>query len=467
MRARNISLWTMMGAGVLGCFAALALALPSTGQDCPLNPPVTLSPDVPQDVCIPLGFTKNAIKYFDDYSWRSFAALVWPARDGSRGLPDPSQTIGGKGPRVFETYKAIWEVFHNDPSAPAAWNEYDDRNACSVKPEFGEIVLASYSKYSDLGQADIGKLVGPLVAQNGTYVRFLTGMNKLEFDQIASAKLYLRANLTQPITFKNGALDVKSAWIDMKGVPNPERYYTKRALVRDPLSGKCSLKDMGLVGLHIVQKTPSRPQWIWSTFEHVDNVPGQRGAHGTFNDGSGTPMPDKNPNKLEDVTTKPTPPPFNVDRVKPIHASTQKTNDQYRQELSRQGSVWQYYQLVMTQWPNQPNRPDLPGTPENTFPGSGEDPDDKTTPNDATSFANVTMETFDQKAIRTGCMNCHNYANSGKEGTDYLWVLRNHAWPSQVPNARRNDTALRALEALLKHEEPEPTPQPKRKPEQR
>ncbi len=31
--------------------------------------------------------------------------------------------------------------------------------------------------------------------------------------------------------------------------------------------------DQRLVGLHIMVKTRYRPQWLWSTFEQVDNVP--------------------------------------------------------------------------------------------------------------------------------------------------------------------------------------------------
>ena len=30
---------------------------------------------------------------------------------------------------------------------------------------------------------------------------------------------------------------------------------------------------VGLVGLHVVQKTKQLPQWMWATFEHVDNAP--------------------------------------------------------------------------------------------------------------------------------------------------------------------------------------------------
>ena len=46
---------------------------------------------------------------------------------------------------------------------------------------------------------------------------------------------------------------------------------------------KCTQRTMGLVGLHIVSKTPARPQWIWSTFEQVDNVPVVTGATPTSN----------------------------------------------------------------------------------------------------------------------------------------------------------------------------------------
>ena len=35
----------------------------------------------------------------------------------------------------------------------------------------------------------------------------------------------------------------------------------------------CSKSDVALVGLHIVIRTKDRPQGLWGTFEHVDNVP--------------------------------------------------------------------------------------------------------------------------------------------------------------------------------------------------
>src|SRR4029078_13734279 len=47
---------------------------------------------------------------------------------------------------------------------------------------------------------------------------------------------------------------------------------------------------MGLVGFHIAQKTKEFPEWIWSTFEQVDNVPPKAGnIQSSFNNGTGNP----------------------------------------------------------------------------------------------------------------------------------------------------------------------------------
>src|SRR6185369_7827691 len=100
----------------------------SSVATCPDAPVTTItSPQMPCDVCIPSSFPgpDNAIAFFDDYSWRSFIALVWPALQGQRGVPDTNQTVDGKGPRVFETYNGLWELFHFDGSAPSGWNDYD------------------------------------------------------------------------------------------------------------------------------------------------------------------------------------------------------------------------------------------------------------------------------------------------------------------------------------------------------
>jgi hypothetical protein len=351
-------------------------------QNCPNPPNASIaSAQPPADVCIPNSFpeNQNPIQFFDDYSWKTFVAMVWPVAPGERGQPDTSKTVAADGPRVFETLKAVWEIFRNDASTErAAWNDYEDAgfNACQAPVSFGNMVLASFSKFSDMGLAGFGSLIGPLVAQNRTYVRYVTGFNKVEFDQIISGQFFLRSKLPaapSSLKFQDGAIDVKSSWILMSGIPHPERYYTRTALVMDPETQTCSNQTVGLVGLHIAQKTPTRPQWIWTTFEQVDNVPpADAGAPGNFNfnDGHGTAMPPSDPYPIDPLIVPP-PAPFNVTRTLPINPSTVQTNAAYRKLMAAAGAKWQFYQLVMTQWPLTASDPTKPGTPANTFPGTG------------------------------------------------------------------------------------------------
>jgi len=442
--------------GLLLLASAPGVAFAQAPQ-CPNPPPVTISPQLPSDVCIPTGFAANPIAFFDDFSWRSFIAMIWPVQQGVRGAPDTSKSIGPvSGPLVFETLKADWEVFQPSPDGKSPppdlspWESYAGQNPCSdfgvSNVGFGDLVLASFSKFGNLGEAGFGDLAGPLPAQNGTYTRYFTAFNQTEFEQISRQKLYLRSNFPSqgsqapPVTFQNGAIDIKAAWVDMTNVPHPERYYTRTAWVLNPLATPkptCTQTTVGLVGLHIVQKTPSRPQWIWSTFEQVDNVPGGASSGPfTYNNGDGPPMPGSNPN--------PFPPPasptvFNVQRLTPIHMSTVDTNRQYQSALRARGGPWQFYQLVMTQWPLQLNPPQpIPpsqlGTPANTFPGNP--PHSSHT----SAYANVALETFDQTDIHTDCMNCHTGA---QQMTDFLWSLEVNAWPSSVAPPSTPMLALR------------------------
>ncbi|NKJ37367.1 hypothetical protein [Rhizobium sp. SG570] len=410
------------------CLAILTFATPARFvraqelEQCPVSAPNAPTPKISEkglaDVCIPTGFNGNPIDFFDDYSWRVFLGLVWPAKDEERGKPDPAAELGASGrPVVFETFKSDWEVFQPGGAAPSDWLEIGTNNPCGVKLEKGELVLAAFSKFENLAQAGFGNLVGPLIAQNRTYIRFETAFNENEFDKIFKDKLYLRSNLNN-VVFDAGAIDIKASWLDMTGIGHPERFYTRDAYLLDLASETCSKKRVGLVGLHIVQKTASRPQWIWSSFEQVDNVADPHSlAPLTFNANDGVPMPkDENPYKFPPPVE--TPPPFNVERLKPVHPQTEKTNQAYRALLAKNGGPWQFYKLVVTQWPTTAGDPSLDGRPNHTFPGQG---------TDATSFANTTMETFDQKSISTGCMNCHTRT---KASSDFLWSLNTRAWPS-------------------------------------
>jgi hypothetical protein len=426
----------------------------------PANPPIRLQPMISSqmysDVCFFDVFPGSSlpILLFDDYAWRSFLALTWPAKQGQRGRPDSSAPLGAKGrPTVFETFKAEWEVFQQDGADPKAWNDYGGTIPCTPSSlVFGDIVLAAFSKFDNITLAD--KPSGALIAQNGTYARYSSGFNETHFQHVVDGKFYLRKNLPNfKKPFPSGAIAVKAAWIDMQGVPHPDRFYTRKAWLFNFDSSACEERQVGLAGLHIVSKTPGFPQWVWSTFEQVDNVPPRPQAlvPSTFNKGDGTPMPKQNPVQCPpDATGRhkcplPPPAPYNVDRLKPIFDtggfSTAKTNATYQAMIAQKypDSPWRYYELVMTQWPRNDNRPDLDGSPANTFPGTGVD---------ATAFANTTMEPFQQTNVETGCMSCHNLM---RPETDFVWTLKTRAYPRDKSNYLN---VLLKIESLLGDKEP-------------
>ncbi|HEY2014853.1 MAG TPA: hypothetical protein VGH38_15200, partial [Bryobacteraceae bacterium] len=402
------------------------------------------SAELPADVCIPNGFSDVAIDYFDDYSWRDFVALVWPAARPKRGVADTAKTVGDNGPRVFETFKSLGEVFHDDGSAPtSSFHDFDPAagNPCNVAQQYGDVLLAPSKAWADIGQAGAGDLLGPLVAQNGRYVRVQTLYNQAAYDFLVRNKFYLRSNLPSApgpvpsvpvMQFPFGSTVVKAAWLDMTGFSEEQRrrFYTRTAILRDPDNGKCSNVTVALVGMHIATKTPSRPQWTWSTYEQADLVPpAEPGAPGKFilNDGTDRTMPEENVLPLVPLAPQPAHP-FNVVRSMqmPIHPNTVSTNNRYRKLLK--GTAWENYQLVMTQWERVPGNQALPipaslsGDASNTFPGVGA----------GSAFANLTMETFDQNRVQLGCMNCHNKA---RLNGDFMWSVLDHAYPPVIAPA--------------------------------
>ena len=250
--------------------------------------PVLTAPRATQvlaDACVPLSIPGDQTPpaYFDHYSWRAFIALVWPASSGQRGVPDQAKRLekigdnrGSNGslisspPVVFETFKADWEIFQAGGAAPSSWNSNNalmtgGSGTCPMARP-GDFMLISVSKFGNSGniaEAGVGELVSVLVAQNRTFVRYLAAFNEKQFNKILADRLELLENVkNNTFCFDPGSISIKSSWIDMTTIPNSERFHTREAWVVEPFSNACSKVIVGLVGLHIAQKTLSRPQWI-------------------------------------------------------------------------------------------------------------------------------------------------------------------------------------------------------------
>jgi hypothetical protein len=415
---------------------------------------VPASAVVPADVEIPAAVAEvDSQPFFDDLSWRTFIALNWPAVEGKRDTPDPNKKLGDPSRAVvWETWKTLHELFQPDGATPSEWDSFeavspskDVANADAGKAK----QLASFSSFGTvlaaINEATVGgRPLGPLVAQNRTYVRYEVRVNKAHYNYVRgdpkdpNTGHYLSKTLPKeggpPLALPVGSIQVKAAWRQFR-LPQEkdllDRYYHVEALLVDPQTKAHEKKIMGLVGLHIVHKTPTRPQWVWSTFEHVDNVvpigPGAPpNTRPTFQDPDG-PTEGAGVNVLPRAINADNPPqqcpdPVQVVRIKPIDDSAQKANDRYHNDAQVKDTVWKYYQLVTTQWPTSaPNGAKGLPVPPN-------------------KVANVTMETSVQS---TSCMSCHGFAPR----TDSVWVLQLRAHP------RTPEGAAPAVKALQQSQE--------------
>ena len=435
---------------ILSLVVAFAIA-PASAQNPPPpvvspNPIVGAPPDPPPPMVSPDPIVDIPITNFDpslffaNYSWRSFIALNWPAKAGAanRGQPDRTKAFSDvSGPRVWSTWKSRYEIFQPNGEIPAPWASYDGKNPCGDGFSNEVVTLSSFTAFGDFNQAtfNLERLGNPLVAQTKLYARYQVRVNQQEFDSIVGHKWFLASNLptaNAPVPFNVGSIEVKAAWRILTSADTPAiraRYYIiPNAQVFDVASAKCTTQDVALVGFHIVAKTPSRPQWIWSSFEHVDNVPGITTEP---KPPAGIPLSFNDPNKPQALDPRqrppaisPTNPPLasptamQVIRKQALSPASMSMNNIYWNLPEIKGTVWQNYMLVMTQWPTQP-LPEAPSNSGDPFPTSG------------STLSNTTMETYFQDE-GTSCLECHQLSND--EGRDFVMFVTFDAFRSGVPS---------------------------------
>ena len=258
---------------------------------------------------------------------------------------------------------------------------------------------------------------GPLIDQQGHWVHYVALVNRKEFEYLVENGLYFlegqeafskKHQVSFPLNSDTeyGAIEIKLAW----KVLTPAEIASHRFLVRKlPVVSyrpSCSTppeavvpahhsgnaadnksseptppQTLGLIGMHIAMRTRSSPQWIWATFEQIDNTrldPTSGDEHHKLPDKPSLANPD-NPEALVSANLLPANngscngqavndwdeskplPPVEVLRLVPPPQGTQKVNVEAQAFLASKNSVLRFYELDGTQWPKHPKSPAVPG----------------------------------------------------------------------------------------------------------
>lgn len=425
---------------------------------------------LPHDVIVdlPLGYSslgEAEQRPFDNFSWQSFVALNWPADSDGNPLAGP---IGASpdAPRVWESYATPLEIFggREDGAPPVA------AAACEGLGEEGasRIVfhLMAKSDHLDIEPGSFLESTGqPLIDRNLNFALYDVRLNPVEVGYIRSNGLDTKAGQAafqqagSTVSFplgsyadpdrrtggSVGALEVKTAWriLEQENGDDPSRYFTRDGVVfvaaENSESGQafCFEAKLGLVGFHVIQRTTSptnfSQDWMWSTFEHLDNAPLAANAAPptTFEPGpvpceapagAGTTysffdaectgadcVPNQPPEAGEGQPFRwATSPPYaakyaidgefgtQVVRCRSVYGETEELNQAFQQALA--GTVWANYRLINTQWQ-----------------GGVEDPSTENG-NVPRFLANTTLETYIQTAASaddaSSCLACHSFAKT-------------------------------------------------------
>ncbi|MEO8129624.1 MAG: hypothetical protein ABJF23_00010 [Bryobacteraceae bacterium] len=380
-----------------------------------------------------------AQKLFDIFAWQAFVALNSPA-SGNGGVGP----INPNTPLVWESWQQTSQVFLPNGQKPA-WMPSPAAALDHFKAGWRQFPTVNEGKQA---------FSGPLVDQNGRWVHYVSFMNRVEFDYVVKNELY---NLegqaefvkTNKIEFPEnsdtsyGSIEIKLAWkILTAAEERSNRFLVKRlpVVVYRPAapppadmppaahvsgrsmagsSGTNPVETLGLIGMHISMRTRSSPQWIWATFEQIDNTRLDFATGDSQHPLPGHPSlsnPD-NPEVLVSANLLPAfnakttggaassdwdeslrdIPPVEVLRIVPPPQGTQKVNLLAQAYLGSKNSVLRYYELNGTQWPKHPKAPAVPG-------GQGSAPESimRKMPGEVVPvyLTNSTMETYFQKGLQ-------------------------------------------------------------------
>lgn len=291
----------------------------STAVPNELNPPYNLSSGT--------GGAPNATPdQAAAFAWQEFIALNWPAapqqgQPNQRDTPSPTCKFGDPtctGPTVWQTFRGKVEIFPGTGTPPGY------PNVSPSDTSYGYDATPIYKYQAGVPACDAAQQNDPTpwvnldetdqITLNQMYagvadgsspgnsapqlIRFVAKANRNEYVYTArngwwnmiphtvvnDTQTYLKTHKASPpsdsltmVSQKDGTIETKSAWRPLNQAEvKSGRFHTQQVRFYEaiPTSGSPCFRDAtwGLVALHIIQKTPSAPYFVYATFEQADNL---------------------------------------------------------------------------------------------------------------------------------------------------------------------------------------------------
>ena len=175
---------------------------------------------------------------------------------------------------------------------PTPWINLDETDQITLDSMFAGVVSGGSSPGNSEPQlirflAKANRMEYVYVARNSSPTDPLNQWwSAIPISVVKATKAYLQKNMVSPpsgssqyVSQPNGTIEIKSAWRPLNPAEAASgRFHMQRVRFYEHPSGSpagtyCYRNaTWGLVALHIIQKTPSAPYFIYATFEQADNL---------------------------------------------------------------------------------------------------------------------------------------------------------------------------------------------------
>ncbi|HWA61546.1 MAG TPA: hypothetical protein VG939_09225 [Caulobacteraceae bacterium] len=214
------------------------------------------------------------------------------------GYPGPpgDKSFGYDALPVYNYSSAIPSCDPQQANDPTPWVNLDETDQITLDNMYAGVVGTGDSPGNSAPQ-----LVRFLAKANRTHYAYVAGASDpsdpsklwwatIPASVVAATKTYLSAHKASPpagskdmVSLPYGTIEVKAGWRPLTAAEKASgRFHTQTVRFYEAQAGgfqKCWTDAVwGLVALHIIQKTPSAPYFIYATFEQADNLLSQAGA---------------------------------------------------------------------------------------------------------------------------------------------------------------------------------------------